>query len=269
MLSEKVNAQPDDALSSVSAAWFFSGAIMVLFALSFYILGVTSIVSKLILKSWLPSPLFLNISLVLGIWTAVQIMRRTILKRFPAGRYKMTRNEIMSVVAAVVLMISISLVIAKFTGEKLFSAVYGVNNSDPLQLFLIAVSLSLYVSVVCIMLKSYKSLYATIFSIIICVYLFYSYATIKLGLLKPCAVSPFTLPSVEYTRSFFNLFCNQSNFFLILVLYRVVCPRPKIHKQIFMFTISKLSTVILSTLLVLVKDPECNTNIRRNEKFAR
>lgn len=176
MLSEKVNAQPDNALSSVSAAWFFSGAIMVLFALSFYILGVTSIVSKLILKSWLPSPLFLNISLVLGIWTAVQIMRRTILKRFPAGRYKMTRNEIMSLVAAVVLMISISLVIAKFTGEKLFSAVYGFNNSYPLQLFLIAVSLSLYVSVVCIMLKSYKSLYATIFSIIICVYLFYSYA---------------------------------------------------------------------------------------------
>jgi len=176
MSSEKVNKQPDDALSSVSAAWFFSGAIMVLFALSFYILGVASIISKLIWKSWLPSPLFLNISLVLGLWTAVQILRQTILKRFPSSRYKMTRNEIISLVAAVVLMISISLVIARFTGEKLFSAVHGFNNSDPLQLFLIAVCLSLYVSVMCIMLKGYKTLYATIMSVIICILLFTFYS---------------------------------------------------------------------------------------------
>ena len=176
MSSEKVNKEPYDALSSVSAAWFHSGAIMVLFALSFYILGVTSIVSKLILKSWLPSPLFVNISLVLGIWTAVQIMRRTILKRFPAGRYKMTRNEIMSLVAAVVLMISISLVMTRFTGEKLFSPIYGVNSSNPLLLFLIAVSLCLFVSVMCITLKSYKTLYATIFSIVICILLFIFYS---------------------------------------------------------------------------------------------
>lgn len=175
MSSERVNKQPDDALSSVSAAWYFSGAIMVLFALAFYILGVVSIISKLIWKSWLPSPLFLNISLVLGLWTAVQVMRQTISKRFPAGRYIMTRNEIMSLVAAFVLMISISLVIAKFTGEKLFSAFHGFNSSDPMQLFLIAVSLSLYVSIMCITLKSYKTLYATIMSVCICILLFIFY----------------------------------------------------------------------------------------------
>lgn len=168
---------PDDALSSVSAAWFQSGAIGVLFALAFYVLGVTSIVSKLIWKSWLPNPLLLYISLLLGFGIAVQLLRRTISIRFPAGQQKLTRNEIMSLVAAVVLMISIYLAMARFTGEKLFSPIYGVNSSNPLLLFLIAVSLCLFVSVMCITLKSYKTLYATIMSVCICVLLLISYAS--------------------------------------------------------------------------------------------
>lgn len=176
MSSEKGNKQPYDALSSVSAAWFHSGAIMVLFALSFYILGVVSIISKLIWKSWLPSPRFLNISLIIGIVIAYQLLRQTFLKRFPAGRYKMTLNETIYLWVVLFILIGISLAVSYFTKEKLFSVAYGFNRSDPLQLFLVAMGLSLYASLLCIRLKSYKTLYATIFSIVICILLFIFYS---------------------------------------------------------------------------------------------
>ena len=82
-------------------------------------------------------------------------------------------------------------------------------------------------------------------------------------------VCAFTLPCVVDVGGSFDLGGVEQNFFLVLALHRVLCPRAQIHKQNLMFAVAQVSAVVAAALFILVQDPKGHADVCTDKKLTR
>lgn len=175
MLSEQSKKQPYDALSSVSAAWFHSGAICFLLAMAFYLFSLTSIVSKFIWGDWLPQSLLLIVLLLVGEWISLQSWRNMLRKRFREKTYKMNRLELITVVFAFLAYLALAIWFDVIRDKLPPLNMDGFKLADPLQIFMIAMLAALLSFLMSIRVKSGMTFVMTIFAVICACYVLFSY----------------------------------------------------------------------------------------------